>query len=700
MEYNFNVLLNAYKNNIEYLMPSEIAEKYRVLSTGKYKGQFRFKRSPYTREIVDTISPENSKKVFGFEKGSQIGLTMAGIANMMLSVFKQYHGDVLFMSDTDEQVKRAMSGFIDDMIRESGLGGNIGKLSSKGKKTTVRNNVKEKKFGANTLYSWSGQTIGKLSSISPKYSFNDECERYKFYDKKAGSPYTLIMNRHKTYGDEYKAYFVSTPEEKTTSIIHPIFEYGDKRYYHIPCKECGELIKLDWYIKLDNGDKAGIVYKREPNGDLIENSVGYICPKCGGFFNESHKLAMYNEVEYQIANSGGTMWYAGDKYLLKNGNPLLCQWIPTAKAVDNDHSSYHVSALYSGGGFHTWKAIVKQWLLANPVNGKQDVNMIKTFYNQELGLPTEEKTVSLENINLSKNCRLYDVGVIPDLLCKQDGNGDIILLTLAVDLNGKMTENVEEDDVRLDYEVVAWTTNGDEDYVSSYSIDQGSIGTFERHRALDVNHIERFTYRHGYPNSVWNKLDDVLNKEYPKESGKGCMKIAICGIDTGHYTIYANEYVRKNKKCVALKGDIEKFTDINADKTYFKLGTKDKLYRVENNIIKDKLAEMIILPWKAEDNISQPQGYMNYPEKTEEKYRYRSFFKHYEGEHKIYKKDTFLRPIGMKWEKKSGAEQHFFDCRVYNIVLQKIISQLYCKSYKVNVSWQNCCRILKQKQLQ
>ena len=109
---------------------------------------------------------------------------------------------------------------------------------------------------------------------------------------------------------------------------------------------------------------------------------------------------------------------------------------------------------------------------------------------------------------------------------------------------------------------------------------------------------------------------------------------------------------------------------------------------------------MIILPWKAEDNISQPQGDMNYPEKTEEKYRYRSFFKHYEGEHKIYKKDTFLRPIGMKWEKKSGAEQHFFDCRVYNIVLQKIISQLYCKSYKVNVSWQNCCRILKQKQLQ
>ena len=200
-----------------------------------------------------------------------------------------------------------MNGFIDDMIREAGLCGVIGKNNDRSrKKTGTGDTTKEKKFGGvHTLYTWSGQTVGKLSSISPKVSLNDEVERYTFSDKKAGSPYSLIMNRHKTYSGEYKAYFGSTPEQKETSVIHPIYMQGDRKHFFIPCPHCGEYIDFQWTVQLEGKEHAGMHYKRTNTGSLIPESVGYVCQKCGGFFKEQHKFSMYSESEYMINNSGG-----------------------------------------------------------------------------------------------------------------------------------------------------------------------------------------------------------------------------------------------------------------------------------------------------------------------------------------------------------------------------------------------------------
>ena len=74
---------------------------------------------------------------------------------------------------------------------------------------------------------------------------------------------------------------------------------------------------------------------------------------------------------------------------------------------------------------------------------------------------------------------------IPEKLSVKDGNGQVVLITLASDLNGKM------DDARLDYEVVAWTESG-----ANYSIDHGSIGTFipnQTQRQKDKDDREHWT---------------------------------------------------------------------------------------------------------------------------------------------------------------------------------------------------------------
>jgi hypothetical protein len=76
---------------------------------------------------------------------------------------------------------------------------------------------------------------------------------------------------------------------------------------------------------------------------------------------------------------------------------------------------------------------------------------------------------------MTNNVRSYDIGVVPDVTCKNDGNGRIVLLTLACDLGGVMETNNE--DVRLDWELIAHASNG-----QTYSVNHGSIGTFKRNR--------------------------------------------------------------------------------------------------------------------------------------------------------------------------------------------------------------------------
>ena len=86
---------------------------------------------------------------------------------------------------------------------------------------------------------------------------------------------------------------------------------------------------------------------------------------------------------------------------------------------------------------------------------------------------------------LIKNVRNYKVGIVPNELSKKDGNGNIVLLTCACDINGTV------DDARLDFDVFGWAENG-----SVYSINQGSIGTFKPGKK-DEEQREKLTKHYG-----------------------------------------------------------------------------------------------------------------------------------------------------------------------------------------------------------
>src|SRR5690606_7269445 len=161
---------------------------------------------------------------------------------------------------------------------------------------------------------------------------------------------------------------------------------------------------------------------------------------------------------------------------------------------------------------------------------------------------------------LQKNIRPYEIGIIPEKLSERDGNGRIVLLTCAADLNGT------EDDARLDYEIVGWSETG-----SSYSISHGSIGTFiPRENSMKVKEDrERWSYNHAKSNNVWGKFREIIGEKYRTDTGRN-MKIFITGIDCGHYTNHAYAFIDKpnvpGALVVGLKGDKEgKFRKFGVD---------------------------------------------------------------------------------------------------------------------------------------
>src|SRR5690606_19874949 len=125
----------------------------------------------------------------------------------------------------------------------------------------------------------------------------------------------------------------------------------------------------------------------------------------------------------------------------------------------------------------------------------------QAWLNLGMGELYEEKAVSIRANALQLNIRHYPIGVVPDKLSVSDGNGNIILLTLACDLNGVT------DDARLDWEVVGWSESG-----SCYSIKHGSIGTFIPREGQSKYKVDRekWTYNFYHEKSVWPVLDEII----------------------------------------------------------------------------------------------------------------------------------------------------------------------------------------------
>lgn len=655
---------------ISDVLPSDWAENNRFMTSevSAMEGMFSFENSPYVKDIVNELHPSSPSKVIVIMKGAQLGLSTGFIENGIGWIISQNPGPILFLVGHDDLVEKAGQK-VDNMIDSTGIRTLI-KTNSKRKRNTKSGDTdRQKEFPGGNLTL--GPTNHKtLRQVSYRYGFIDDFEAMKGKTKESGDTVNMIMQRFSTYKKNMKLCFISTPELRETSNIEPEYLKGDQRRYFIPCPCCGEFITLEWSVKSEiNEDVAGMTWKLTENGTLIEDSIGYTCQKCGGFFDETNKT--------ELLNKG--------------------VWKPTAEPLDSDYVSFHISALYAPTFMFGWTKYVKQYLEANPIGQPRIEEKHQAFVNLVLGETYELEGEQINANELKKNQRDYEIGTIPESISINDGNGKIILLTIGADMNGKLKDEKfhDEDDARLDWEIVAWSETG-----ASYSIDHGSIGTFQ-HSAVrdDSYHADprriRWSYKRGSEYCVWDEFDKILNTEFKTDTGRSMGIYRGC-LDSAPYTTYSYPYIENQPLIYGIKGDKDHGTGIHLDQDYqlFKLSKESNhLWILNVNRIKDVLSNYIGLIWDKNNTPIQPPNFMNFPKTNGYKYLDRNYFNHFESEHKIVDEKTRK----LVWQKKSNATQnHMFDCRIYALAARYIFTHDFFKNIGAKQgTWTDLVKILK-----
>jgi phage terminase large subunit GpA-like protein len=662
-------LLNSLETQISKELPTEWAEKNRILTSDvtAFPGKMSYERFPFWREPVNNLSPDHPMRIQAIMGGAQIGKSTCFIETGIGYLIKNHPAPMVMTLADKEMADISVTKKIDQMLQNSGIAHLIraNTLKKNNKRSGDTKDMKE--FPGGSLAFFSIKSVDKIGrQNSYKYGFFDDLEAAARAQKFAGDILDLLFMRFNSYKDTMKISLISTPEIKQTSITEYAFNQGDQRYFMMPCPLCGAYIKFIWYEKLEGSNEhVGVHFEKDDHGKLIENTVGYICQECKGYFKESHK-----------------------KEMLHHG-----QWQPTATPSRDDWFSYHISGLYAPPGFFNWTHYAGQWIKIFPGDKIVLKQKLQVFLNLVLGQTYEEIGRAPKINQLAQNTRPYKIGEIPCKMSESDGNGKIVMLTCACDLNGY------EDDGRLDYEVIAHSETG-----NTYSIDAGSIGTFQR--GIKENHREKWTYRNNEPvNNIWNYFHkEVLQRVYKADTGRNYY-IFIAGVDTGALSKYAYPFIEQAAKngppiyIVGIKGDTDKVRKYGVDTdTFRKSKEKDDLYILEVNQLKDTLADRVELIWDEGSSLTQPFGFMNFPNPSDDKYTYKGYFMQFESELKTPKLQADGAEIGYVWKKRhSGVMNHFWDCNVYSIALRDLAAELFLKNTvkTKDISWNNFCKTIR-----
>jgi len=329
------------------LSVSEWADMHRRLGTraGRSAARWRTDVVPYTREIMDALSPRSPYHRVVMMAGTQLAKTETG-NNFVGYCMDQAPGAILLLRPTVDEARRFSRQRLDAMIEATPV---LSSVVVEPRSRKGSNSALIKEFPGGILLLAGSNSATSMKSMPIRYLFCDEIDEYPGDVDGQGDPIALAEKR--TNGPSFarrKIYLVSTPTIKGISRIEREFLNSDQRRYFVPCPHCGNYDWMRWEnIRYENDDPT---------------TAALICVGCGGLIDERYKTQMLAQGE----------------------------WRPTAEG-DGETVGFHVSSLYSPLGWLPWSKIVAEFL-----KSKHDPVRLKTWINTMLGETWEERGDSVE----------------------------------------------------------------------------------------------------------------------------------------------------------------------------------------------------------------------------------------------------------------------------------------------------------------
>ena len=622
-------------------------------------------------EVLEHLSPQSATRQVCVMGASQIGKTQNVILPGLLYIMSEDPSPVMLLSGDKALLKNLIKKRLDPAIRDAKLDHLLAPTVKKMKNSGSGDTDSLKEFRGGSILLLGMQNLSNnMRQESIKIIFVDDFDMAE--TSKDGTPEQLILSRIEGFAPSSKIFWMSKPNSEDLSHTYSIYLRGDQRKFHIPCPCCDEYIHLEFIPKDDeddvikvDGKRSGIIFDVK-DGMVVRESIKYRCQKCGGEFTEMDK--------FRLTRS-------------KKG-----KHIATAKATQDGLVSYLINRLYAPPQHSGWFDICQKFQSAYPRGGHPNIEALKSFQSDVLGLPWKSVTKPISGKTLSDNARAYPIGVVPTKVSAKDGNGDIVLVTLTSDLNGKL------DDGRLDYSIVGWAEKGQQYYLKA-----GSIGTFKPSNKYRVEDFEKekdrikWSYRQDAEYCIWDEFLKEINQFLKADDGGAAYPIHIALVDTGNvygyeeteaggvdqsvYSFIENTRFTSDVPVYGIKG-VGVESSLYRDKKTFQLSPKvSNLYILNTIELKNRMAYALAQRWDGDK--SQNPSHINFPATDGNSFTQKGFYDHFSAE----EKRIDLQKRVEVWVKRSGKENHHFDNACYHLAARDILVRIMCEDKKVEPTW-------------
>jgi phage terminase large subunit GpA-like protein len=275
----------------------------------------------------------------------------------------------------------------------------------------------------------------------------DEIDGYPLDVDSEGDPIAIGSRRTDSFSD-WKIVKGSTPAKpKGISPIERDFEKSDQRRFFVPCPFCEKMQPLEWREeKIVDGVKVRgefrLSYQIDKDGQLVKDSVAYICAFC--------RKPIAERFKQQMMNRG--------------------KWI--AKYPDRPIVGFQLNALYSPWR-ENWDQMAIEWH-----DAQNNPEKLKAFINLRLGETWEEDKEAVEADSLKARRENYGENV--------DVPIGVGILTASVDVQGD----------RLECAVKGWG-HDEESWLISYQQFFGDPGQSDVWKEIDEFLLTRFKHASG-----------------------------------------------------------------------------------------------------------------------------------------------------------------------------------------------------------
>ena len=359
----------------EDLTVSQWADRYRVLHpmTSAEAGPWRTSRTPYLREIMDSVSDPRVERVT-LVASTQVGKTEC-LLNVLGYSIDQDPGPALVVMPREDDVISLGQRRIRPMLDATPqLSRHISDLKSDNLKKEIR-------FTRSMLYLAGSASPADLASRPIRYLIMDETDKYPRFSGREADPVSLASERTRTYSTR-KIVMASTPTTRDGYIWRE-YEASDRCLYFVPCPLCGEYQSLEFaYVKFPEDE-------RDPKVIRDQRLAWYECEKCGGKITDKDKPAMLSR----------GVWAAEGTSVSADGE--------FDKPPSPSHRGFRIHAIYSP--WLTFSEVGAKFLEAHQSG---DASLLMNFTNSWLGAVWAEKSESRSTDDIAARAIEYEESVV------------------------------------------------------------------------------------------------------------------------------------------------------------------------------------------------------------------------------------------------------------------------------------------------